>query len=186
MLTDDHERDGAVLAGRFERSATEFVELIAAADLDRVVAWHGGVPIPVGALGAVLVNEFEIHGLDVAHATGRPWTYPPAHALMAIEGLLTLSPHYLDQQRSSGFRAAYALRPRGGPPAYVRFDDAVVTVHSEPPGPIDCRLIIDPVAYVLVAFGRRSRWEALGRGQVVAWGRKPWLGLRFASMFLPT
>ena len=186
MLADDPERNPWVLAERIERASTELRDLLAAEDLERVVEWHGGVPISIGALGAVLINEFEIHGLDVAQAAGRPWTYPQAHALIAIEGLLSLAPHYLNKQKSAGFRATYEVRPKGGRPAWVRFDDGLVTVHSETPGPVDCRLSIDPVMYALVAFGRRSKWEAIGKGKVVAWGRRPWLGLKFASMFIPT
>jgi uncharacterized protein (TIGR03083 family) len=186
MLADDPERNPWVLAERIERSANELRDLLTSADLDREVEWHGGIPISMGALGAGLVNEFQIHGLDVARAIERPWTYPQPHALIAIEGLLSLAPYYLDGERSSGFHATYEVRPRGGESAYVRIDDGDASVHPEPPAPVDCRLSIDPVTYVLVAFGRRSTWGAIGAGKVIAWGRRPWLGLKFASMFIPT
>lgn len=38
----------------------------------------------------------------------------------------------------------------------------------------DFFLSADPVAYLLVALGRRSRWWAGVRGKIVAGGRKPW------------
>jgi uncharacterized protein (TIGR03083 family) len=186
MLADDPERNPMELADRIEASGEVLADMLSADDLERVVEWHGGVPISVGALGAVLVNEYEVHGLDIARAIGRPWTYPRPHALLAIDGLLVLAPHYLDRERASDFRASYELRPRGGRPISLTFHDGEVSVGSKPTGRIDCRLTIDPVAYVLVAFGRRSTWEAIAKGQVIAWGRRPWLGFRFASMFIPT
>jgi hypothetical protein len=41
----------------------------------------------------------------------------------------------------------------------------------------------DPVTYLLVGYGRRSPWPAIARGGILAWGRMPWLALRFASLF---
>ena len=36
----------------------------------------------------------------------------------------------------------------------------------------------EPVALLLVAYGRRSQWGPVLTGKLVAWGRKPWAGLR--------
>ena len=47
---------------------------------------------------------------------------------------------------------------------------------------VDCHLSVDPAAFLLVAWDRMSQWHAIPRGQLLAWGRRPWLGLRFRSL----
>jgi hypothetical protein len=41
----------------------------------------------------------------------------------------------------------------------------------------------DPVTYLLVVYGRMPLGRALLRGGILAKGRRPWLGLRFKSLF---
>ena len=36
-------------------------------------------------------------------------------------------------------------------------------------------------AFLLVAWGRISQWGAIPKGQLLAWGRKPWLGVQLRS-----
>jgi len=33
-----------------------------------------------------------------------------------------------------------------------------------------------------VSWGRVSQWPAIGRGQLLAWGRRPWLGLKLRAL----
>jgi hypothetical protein len=33
-------------------------------------------------------------------------------------------------------------------------------------------------------YWRRSQWPGILRGQLVAWGRRPWLGPRFQGLFV--
>jgi hypothetical protein len=51
-------------------------------------------------------------------------------------------------------------------------------------GPADCRVSADPVALLLVAYGRTSQWKPVLTGKLVAWGRKPWLGRRFVRFLV--
>jgi hypothetical protein len=46
------------------------------------------------------------------------------------------------------------------------------------------RLSADPMAYLLVGFGRSSLWPVIARGQIFAWGRKPWLLARLPTYFM--
>ena len=41
-------------------------------------------------------------------------------------------------------------------------------------GPVDCHISADPVAFLIVAYGRGSQWPPILRGKITAWGRKPW------------
>jgi hypothetical protein len=42
---------------------------------------------------------------------------------------------------------------------------------------VDCHTSADAAALLLVAWGRQSQSEAIARGKLLAWGRKPWLGV---------
>ncbi len=40
----------------------------------------------------------------------------------------------------------------------------------------------DPVAFLLVGYGRTGQWGQIIRGKLVASGRKPWLGFGFGKL----
>ena len=40
------------------------------------------------------------------------------------------------------------------------------------------------MTFLLVVYGRRSQWPGILRGQLRAWGRRPWLGPRFQRLFV--
>jgi hypothetical protein len=50
-------------------------------------------------------------------------------------------------------------------------------------GPVDCVISADPVTFLLVAYGRMPLSRALLHGGILAWGRRPWLGLHFKNLF---
>lgn len=51
------------------------------------------------------------------------------------------------------------------------------------PGPkSDCTISADPVAFLLVGYGRTGQWGEIARGKLVAGGRKLWLGLSFGRL----
>ena len=63
------------------------------------------------------------------------------------------------------------------------FDDGGMTVEaSRPRQKVDCHLSVDPAAFLLVAWGRISQWQAIPKGQLLAWGRRPWLGLQLRGL----
>ena len=39
---------------------------------------------------------------------------------------------------------------------------------------MDCHISADPVAFLIVAYGRGSQWPPVLGGKITAWGRKPW------------
>ena len=49
----------------------------------------------------------------------------------------------------------------------------------EPAG--DCRISADSAAFLLVAYGRIGQLGPILRGQLIAWGRRPWTALRLNS-----
>jgi hypothetical protein len=39
------------------------------------------------------------------------------------------------------------------------------------------------VSLTLAGYGRISQWRAIARGGLLAYGRRPWLGLRMLDLF---
>ena len=56
---------------------------------------------------------------------------------------------------------------------------AVVTAAGEKS---DCVITADPVAFLLLGYGRISQWSPILRGKLRAGGRKPWMAMKFATL----
>lgn len=71
-----------------------------------------------------------------------------------------------------------------GRPALCRaVGDGGVVVEPSTGQRVDCHVLADPVALLLLAYGRTGQWRPIGRGQMMTWGTKPWLAFRFMSFF---
>jgi uncharacterized protein (TIGR03083 family) len=178
------ERTPSLLARQLEANTRRYLAETAELPATHPVPFFGGVTIELAAQSAILLGEFVIHGLDVARSIGRPWPIETAHARLIIAAVTALLPRYVNQANAGEFTATYQIRLRGGPSFLVRFDRGMATVGPPQPGAADCRLTVDPVTFLLVVYGRRSQWPGILRGQLVAWGRRPWLGPRFQRLFV--
>ena len=190
-VESDSERDLRVLADRIEERAATFLSTLRRSSPLDLRSWLvAGTKVRLSTLTCHLLNETIVHGYDVARADGRRWAIEPAHATLVMDQFLipiiqVLDPRALvDQEAAAGTRVAYELRVRGGGRHVFAFDDGALTVEpSESSGRrIDCHISADPAALLLVAWARKSQWAAIARGQLVAWGRKPWLGPKLRSM----
>lgn len=181
-LDDDPERDPAAAAARIEKAVSAFTDLAPAEAWEEVKNWHGDLRMPVYTLASILVTEFEIHGLDIATAMERGWKIAPHNALVSIQGLLPLLPHFVDEQAAAGFTATYKLDLRGGPPVFVRVADSALAISLDPPEKVDCTIKADPLSYLLIGYGRKGQWGPIATGKVMALGRKPWLALKFSKL----
>ena len=178
------ERTPSLLARQLEANTRRYLAETAELPATHPVPFFGGVTIELAAQSAILLGEFVIHGLDVARSIGRPWPIETAHARLIIAAVTALLPRYVNQANAREFTATYQIRLRGGPSFLVRFDRGMATVGPPQPGAADSRLTVDPVTFLLVVYGRRSQWPGIHRGQLVAWGRRPWLGPRFQRLFV--
>jgi hypothetical protein len=183
-LTEDKERDLAEAGRRIEAAIREFVPLVEGKDPTETVAWHGNLPVPRGSLPCILINECELHGRDIALADGRKWPIEPVKAQLAIRGLGGVLPYFVNPGTAAGLDATFELRLRGDGRIFMRVRDGELEVYEDAPGRIDCHLSVDPVGYLLVGYGRRSRARAIATGQLAAWGRRPTLAMRFAKLFV--
>jgi uncharacterized protein (TIGR03083 family) len=175
------ERHIGSLAGRIEAAVERFVELAAGHADDDTMQLHG-YPTPVGAARGVLLGELVVHGQDVARTLGSPWQVAREDATVILQGTSRIAANFVDPERSRS-DAAFEIRLRGGPSFVLRFAKGRMEPEDGRARDADCRISADPVALLQVLYALQSQWPAILRGQLVAFGRRPWLALGLAKRF---
>jgi uncharacterized protein (TIGR03083 family) len=190
MVAGEGRRPLADLADRIDASVAAFLadtEADAASGENASRSWMvTGSEMPLSTLTCHMLNELTVHGHDLATALGRPWPIDRRHASLVVMGFVfpalhTLGRSMVVQEKAGTARARFEVRLRGDGRAWLRFHDGDFSVEGSPQGPVDCHLSVDPAAFLLVAWGRVNQWSAIPKGQLLAWGRKPWLGLQLRS-----
>lgn len=179
-LTSHLDRSFDEIAAICEKNASEALDVISATEGDPEIPWMG-LSIPQSSLAAILLGEVMVHGYDLARAWGKPWPLEAEHCRLMIMGLLPSLPHFVARDAAAGFAGTYELRVRGGETFRFIFTDGSLEV-AEGPGPADARMSLDPVAYLMVGYGRWGQWGQIARGRMLAWGRKPWLSMKLANL----
>jgi uncharacterized protein (TIGR03083 family) len=164
-----------------------FLALVAAADPDMEchTPWYGpGRTRTVDCLTALALSEVTVHGRDIAHGLGRPWPISREQARLIVGTVCpNMAPLVVRPEAGRGRPLSYEVRLRGNGPRYIiRIVDGTADVRA-PGEPVDCVISADPVAFLLVIYGRIPVSRALLSGGVLAWGRRPWLGLSFKNLF---
>ncbi|MFJ9457395.1 maleylpyruvate isomerase family mycothiol-dependent enzyme [Kitasatospora sp. NPDC101447] len=181
-LAERPERDPDVLAGEIARWAREFT--VAAgprAGTEPVLTPLG--PMDLDTLGAYLLTHMLGHLYDIAVALGRPHPIDRHRVGLTMPFLRVAMPWVTDARAAAGHSACYRLQVRGLDAFAVTFTDGVAVVSPQPPRRPDCTILTEPVAFLLIALGRYTATDALLRGKVFAWGRKPWLAAGFPGLF---
>jgi uncharacterized protein (TIGR03083 family) len=187
MVEGEGRRPLTELADRIDASVARFLAAMEAAGENSSRAWLvQGTEMPLSTLTCHMLNELTVHGLDIARAEGVRWPIDAGHASLimtgfVLPGLHTLGRQMVVQEKAANVRARFDVRLRGHDRFWMRFSDGDFSVEASPQGPVDCHLSVDPAAFLLVSWGRISQWSAIPKGQLLAWGRKPWLGLQLRS-----
>ncbi|GAA4884730.1 maleylpyruvate isomerase family mycothiol-dependent enzyme [Kitasatospora terrestris] len=181
-LAELPERDPAVLAADIARHAREFTAAAGRRSGTEPVVTPLG-PMDLDTLGAYLLTHMLGHLYDIAVALGRPHPIDRRRVELTMPFLRTAMPLVVDARAAAGHSACYRLRVRGLGGFAVTFTDGAAEVGQEPPRRADCTILTEPVAFLLIALGRYTATDALTRGKVLAWGRRPWLAARFPSLF---
>lgn len=149
-----------------------------------LIPWFGQ-PLTLAAVVGLFLSETALHTLDVARATGEKWVVPPQIARQVISlAYLDTIPRSVDVARAANVHAAVRLHVRGGVTIGVDIDGPRVQTRRNPgPGPTDCHIWVDPVAFLLTASGRSSQLRQIAAGRMFSFGRKPWLGPAFGRLF---
>lgn len=150
--------------------------------------WYGaGVTRSVGMLASLAVTESLVHGRDLARAVHADARMSQRSAAAATSTVMSaMLPLLFAADRAKGLRAGYELRPRGGERFLMQINDGKAECfEAGQPGErkVDCVISLDPRAALLVGFGRLSLARAILNGGAIAGGRRPWLGLRFHTLF---
>ncbi len=180
------ERRSAVLADLIEERVGGFLAATAGrAGGDTVPTpwYHPDATLSLGAATALLTGEQLVHGYDLARTLGRSWPIDPAAARLVVRADTSMMSLSADPAAFAGLRARYDLRVSGGPRFDVHVEAGRLSVEEAGSGPADCHLAGGPVVFLLVGYGRIGQWGPVARGQLRAWGRRPWLALRFKTLF---
>lgn len=169
------------LAGILERGTETLLALCPAGDAP---ARFFDAESDCASAVALYVEELLVHGVDLARTIGRPWAITSEEAIIAIGGLLMVLPKFIDADATRGFHAVYELRLRGGPTVTMAINESEATFTHGTARRADCRISADPTAFLLIGANRQSQWRGLFTGKMLAFGRKPWLGLRFKKLLV--
>ncbi|MEU8635208.1 maleylpyruvate isomerase N-terminal domain-containing protein [Amycolatopsis sp. NPDC048633] len=177
-MTAYPERDPHRLAERLRADIAEVLQVSRDYDPEKPIWWLGGSRIPVAGMLAHLVNELEIHGSDIARASGQPWRIDPANEGRFLElffvGMVRNDVgKLLDYATPSPRRIAVEFRSDYTAPVVMVLQHGGVRV-EEPDGTADARLTFDPAVLVPMMFGRISPLKAVASGKVRVGGRRPW------------
>lgn len=193
LVAGESDPSPQALATRVEEAGQRFLATTETLDPSEMREWFGGIRLPVDGLASHAVSEALVHGHDLATATGRPWPIPRQAAAVAMTGFnfrVMASPaahgFVLDWDAAGDLHATFEIRLRTGERVWFVFEGRgnFRLETAMPSGKkVDCTVLADPAALLLVVWKRRSQWSAIARGQLLAWGRKPWLGLKLTSIF---
>ena len=188
-VRNESERNCSVLADRIEQRASAYfaaVDQSAAADPRTWLV--DGTEVALSTLTYHLLNETVVHGWDIAHGDGQRWEVRADSACLILEGFLVpilraLGPRdFVDQTVARGLRATYEIRVKGCRPYMFVFDDGALRVEDPSGQAVDCTIDADPVAMLMVTWGRMHQADAIVKRQLVASGPKDYLGPRFRGL----
>jgi uncharacterized protein (TIGR03083 family) len=184
VLAEYTERDPSVLAGQIVSQAELFVQAARArSDADTVDSPLGPMPMPI--FNAYVMAHMLSHGYAIAAGLGRRLVIEPRQVSLMRPFLISAMPMFVDPAAARGTTASYRLRLRGITAYTLSFTDGALAVRESADGPVDCTISADPESFFLIATGQRSPWPLIAQGKVRAWGRRPWLAMRFAGLFTP-
>jgi hypothetical protein len=180
QLTEVPERDVSRLADMVSEAALAYVAATTAADETAAIPTANGLVLSPSTMTSLLLGEQVVHGLDIARAARTGWDIEPRDALLIIPGVLSVAPEYL-RPSAVAARVSFELRIHGANHYRMAVDrgTAIVTAAGEKS---DCVITADPVAFLLLGYGRISQWSPIIRGKLRAGGRKPWKAMKFATL----
>ncbi len=174
--------------GQQELEAVGTYDLNALADLlvanvDALIGTLGDAPSNVpfytitmerlGVLGIAL-NELSMHHRDIALVVDEQFTMSPQDVDITMHGMMPASEVFCDHEVALRCGGIYHLGLRGGSDWTIRVTYGFVSVAEGRPEAADVRIVGDPLAMVLMSFGRQNPIMSVLTGKVMVTGRRPW------------
>ncbi|MFF9768277.1 maleylpyruvate isomerase family mycothiol-dependent enzyme [Streptomyces sp. NPDC014636] len=177
------ERRAGPLATMITEQAEAFLDALSRSATDSPASTPLGL-MNRSVLASYLLTHMLGHGYDLARALERPHMVDRERVGLCMPFMLSVMPRVANPAATEGLTARYRVRLRGGEAFGVSLADGAVQVTpGTPPQRADCTILLDPVAFLLIALGRLNPWRAIAQGQVLAWGPRPWLATRFPTLF---
>lgn len=173
------ERDPANLAALLDYACTQLLDATVDVPPETVVPWLGDSRVTVAGLFAHLVNEFLLHGHDMAAALRRDWPIPDQDAALYWElfflgmlrhdygALLTTNQWMPKRPVSVRFASDHTST------ATIVVGDGRVRLGA-PDERCDVRVRFRPAGFNKLLFGRTGTLAAALRRDVVVSGARPW------------
>ncbi|MGH2746869.1 MAG: maleylpyruvate isomerase N-terminal domain-containing protein [Actinomycetota bacterium] len=172
------------LAKTYETGMADLAARVRGIEGNPEVPWIAAIPVPISDAIAIALSEALVHGLDLARVAGRTWRIDADHARLALMGIVPTLPHFVRAEAARGLSACFEISLRAEDArALLVFDDGRLSIEDPGTRRVDCHISADPAKYLLVGYGRVGQWGPVLTGKMVAWGRKPWLSLKFATLF---
>jgi uncharacterized protein (TIGR03083 family) len=152
-------------------------------DEQPVFRFHGGEKIAADTALGILLGELVVHGHDIAAVLRMPWPIDPAHVELIMRGVAPILPGWVHPTGAAGHTGRYEIRLRGQGVHRYAFRDGRLWTNPDDGFRPDTVISADPATALLVLYRRRSQWPAILTGRLLAYGRRPWLALRFTSRF---
>ena len=171
------------IVDEIESAVRSFVDELARHDpAEDISLWQARPGQPHVVAGFALM-EFLVHGDDIARAAKRPWPIPTEAARAAWLHSAWGFPWFLDAAKAEGVDASWVVRLRGGGARWFRIHDGTAEVDDWHGQPADCTISARPSTLLLINCGRRRRWREIVKGNLLAWGRRPWIATRTLLWF---
>ncbi|NUT21762.1 MAG: hypothetical protein HOV77_21510 [Hamadaea sp.] len=184
LMRDFPQRDVPGLLKQIRADMDELLQATADATPTDTVAWLGGSRLSIAAVHAHMMNEFHIHGRDVARATRTPLVVPPEEAVLFFDlfmiGIVRTGYGILLENGipAPKGRVAVQFRSRYSQPVTMVVTDGVVSI-EDPGTDVDVKVRFNPPVLNQIMFGRVTKVRGALTGKIRVSGRRPWLLLPF-------
>lgn len=184
LIPVEPKRSPGAAAGAVTEAAEAFLAATADLPARQAIAtpWYGAdQSLSVRQATCLLLGEQVVHGYDVAHAGRRKWPVAKSDALLIFEAVRAMIPRMAKPEALGNASVTYRIHPGGQADFVIRCANGAITVEAPGSQHVDCHIAADPVAFLLLGYGRISQWRAIAGAKMITWGAKPWLAFRLVG-----
>ena len=182
MIESEPERDPKKLAALLDEVIEQFIDVAAERDPRQWTLLAGDNAMTLANLVGTLLGEVILHGYDIAQTTGKRLTIEPEAARQAVYATAATLPLAVDEEATRDLDVRLEMRIRGGERFTIHLDHGAARTERAG-GRADLYMSSDPVAYLLVGFGRTSPWPQVLKGKMLSWGRRPSIAIKLPTFF---